>query len=222
MSPSDSSALFSSTVASLKTNSSSCDIFDARTPKLDGNDYRYQWNNSASYSESRYISEGGPLEGVTVAKNGSTTSVARVVPGSLKPMASATLPYSYSSSSSGENVSIVYPTVTDGYNGGTYTTSTDGSGTIQYFYWDQESYTSAGRLAGTSTAKRLLGPTRITFGFSGITGLSYADSNGVERALTAPYTAAHYNEVTGQKWDGKYTKLGGVSKVFPFTPTANR
>jgi len=222
MSPSDSSALFSSTIASLNNTTSACDIFDARIPQLAGNDYRYQWSGTSTYSESRYINEGGSLKGVTVSKNNGSTTVDRVVPGSLQPIVSDTLPYSYQSSSTRDYASIAYATTTDGYNGGTYTLNPDGSGTIQYFYWDQKSYSATGTPTGLLTAKRLLGPTRITFDSSSITGLRYADSNGVERSLTSPYTVAHYNQVTGQNWDGKYTKFGGVSKTIPFIPKANR
>lgn len=219
-------------VAFVQNYSDACKVYDLRQSPKAGSTFGYQWSkNSSGYqgsTESRYLEEDGKLQpvrvynviggtGLYVTRSQSPTSFLKASNSDVYP---ALLTTSYSSG--GKSLTMAFTKTTDSYDALNASYSTDGSGAVIFTNWDRTS-NEYGSPVGATVAPRKTGPTRIFWDKTGaFTQLSYAKGTNNSLALTAPFTVAHYNEVTGQNWDGSYPELSDFDTTIPFRPTIGR
>ena len=201
-----------------------CQIYDRRsTPKsgdrLSYNAYpSYDQVNAPErdyYADTRWILEEGELRAVTVAKQtDGRTTVDRGVSGSLVDHAKSDSKPSviYRGLDGSLTIQVYLKTPIDGANKVSLGVNADGSGEVQYL--DHRGLTADGQQAETY-APRKNGPVTVRWNSSGdFTYLQSYDSH--ENFGDSAFTAAKYNELTGQSWDGSYLKGSDFDLTIPF------
>jgi len=209
-----------------KSYPTNCTLMDARGAAVAGNPYYYYFSKgtgtggSDSFAEGRYEQIDGSISATKVAPNTSPNGAWSVnryeSPMSLKPALSDRYPSVRSPGFSAGAVQAVmtFKDMKDGSNYATVTANADGSGSISYAKW--AGTVGPYGITGVGAPSRTNSPTFVAWDSSGaITALS---SPG--KTITAPFTVAHYNEITGQSWDGSYLKASDIDLSVPFEPVA--
>jgi len=208
-------------IAYAKSYDTSYTAMDSRNPSA-GKAFYYYWSkafsstSTDSFTEGRYEQIDGSLAATRVGTQSGGVSVNRYESAnSGKPALSDSYPSTVSVSTDGNRTAVMtFKKTIDGYNYANYRKNADGSGNISYSYWNG-AMSSYGTITGVGAPSRTNGPTAVQWDSSGnIVGLS---SPG--KTITAPFTADHYNEITGQNWDGSYLKPADVKLDAPFEPT---
>lgn len=200
-----------------KDYDTNCAIVDSRSPQA-GKTFGYLVNYSTMSrpTEGRYTAQDGGLAAswVSVQADGSLTLDRRAKPNDKAPALSNRYPVALRSSGGTTTADMYLPEMKDGYNYYSMRVNTDGSGNMSYAKWNG-TVASYGAIQGIGAPTRANGPSSISWNAAGeLTALS---SPG--KTITAPFTAAHYNELTGQNWDGSYEKPSSLDLTMPFTPT---
>lgn len=221
--PDRSAAYPARVVTYAKSYDTSYTAMDSRNPSA-GKTFYYAWSkafsasSSDSYTEGRYEQIDGSLAATRISTQTWGVNINRYdSANSGRPALSDSYPSSLRVVSDGSRTAVMtFKALVDGYNYANFTKNVDGSGSISYAYWDG-SLTSTGTLngGGVRASARTNGPTAIQWDSSGnISGLSFPG-----KTITAPFTAAHYNQITGQSWDGSYLKPADVKLDAPFEIT---
>jgi len=218
--PDRTSAVPAGVVAYAKSYDTNCTFVDSRPTPRAGDTYSYTFSKGTgsggrdAFSEGRYEQIDGSLASTKVELQNSGWSVNRYQsPTTLKPALSDNFPSTLAVNSDGSRQgAMTFKNTVDGYNYATFTSRADGSGTLSYAKWNGTMGTYG--MTGIGAPSRANGPTAIAWDSSGnITSLSSPGNT-----ITAPFTAAHYNEITGQNWDGSYQKPSDLKLDTPFQP----
>ena len=218
--PNRTAAVPADVVAYAKSYDTSCTFVDSRPTPRAGDTYGYIFSKGTlsggkdSFSESRYEQIDGSLASTKVSVQLTGWNVERYQsPTTLKPALSDTFPSTVAVNDDGSRrASMTFKNTVDGYNYANINRAIDGSGNISYSKWNGT--VGAYGITGVGAPSRVNGPTAVAWDSSGnITSLS---SPG--KSITAPFTATHYNEITGQNWDGSYQKPSDLKLDTPFQP----